>query len=552
MLLRNAVDAQLDPVARRGLHLAIAGVLEAATPDVEGTAYSSEPTEDVARLAHHYVESQPEGGHATRAAHYAGLAAREATARYAFAEAATWLEHAIRLGTDCDDAGKGRLWLALGRSYERDGQLRAAREAYTTAAAYARDAGDGALLADVAVVAAGPWASTSWNQAVLDLLDEALTVLDEHDLARRAQVLNSLAAALYYVDAEREGHVAREALAVGELLDDDAARAAGRLALHRWLTHRPDARRERLELSEAIVALTSQGNCPELDLRARRLLLGDRLENADVERFDRELDAYERDATERHSHHDVSWAMSLRATQAMLRGDLATAEQYARGAELRGGDLPDAAGACTLQRFIVRYQQGRLPELARPITRRDDGPEAAAYPVGFALTATAAAELGNPGDGARIARRALGDDGRRMPLDAFWLAAVALFAGVAAAACDLDLVDLLTDLLRPCADHVVVFGVGGAVLGTGHHWLGVLAAARDDRAAAVEHLTTAIDMSERIGAPYWGAQARVDLAATTTRHGGDANAARLLLDEATTVAQRGGYGRILARAAAVS
>jgi hypothetical protein len=100
---------------------------------------------------------------------------------------------------------------------------------------------------------------------------------------------------------------------------------------------------------------------------------------------------------------------------------------------------------------------------------------------------------------------------------------------------------------------VPVFGTGGAVLGAGHHWLGLVDAACGRREAALEHFAEATSISARIEAPYWVAQAMVS-AATVLRAGGraaDEREIERLVREARAVAQRGGYGRVLAQADAV-
>jgi DNA-binding SARP family transcriptional activator len=537
-MVRNAVYAQIPDSRRVELHRHVGEALE--TMQHVGRA--------PAALAHHFVAAASRPDLVPKAARYSAHAGRDAAERFAFAEAARWFEHAIHFGADCCDDVPG-LWYGLALAYEGDGQLARARDAYTTAARLARDAGDPALLADVAVAAAGPWSSGFASQAVvLELLDEALDALGDRDLGRRARVLNGLAAALYYVDPDREGRIAEEALELGHQLGDDAALAAGRLALHRWLTHRPEASSERLALSEAVVGLTTGDERSDLHLRACRLHLNDLLENARIDDFDAGLDRYEQVATELRSPHDMYWSAALRATQATLHGDLVAGEQLARGAELRGQELQQAPGAHMLQRFVVRYQQGRLAEMHPTLRKAAD--EMPAYRAGAALAAVASAETGRADEAARIVHRVLGRDGSRLPRDVFWLAAVALFAGAVADACDTRLHQLLTELLMPCADHVVVFGVGGAVFGTGHHWIGNLATAQGEADLAIEHLSQAVELSERIGAPYWSAQARLDLgrALALRRDRDDDARIRSLTDAAVASAHAGGYGRIPQRA----
>ena len=155
-------------------------------------------------------------------------------------------------------------------------------------------------------------------------------------------------------------------------------------------------------------------------------------------------------------------------------------------------------GAYFLQRFVVRYQQGRLSEEDRQSAtgRRD----AVGLPGGRARSPRPRTRRpGKPTARSPITRRILGPDGSGLPRDAFWLGGTALFAGVAAAAGDLDLIVLLYGMLEGCADHVVVFGAGGAVLGSGHHWLGVLAAACGHTDVALEHLAEATAIAKELG-----------------------------------------------------
>lgn len=540
-VVRNVVYAGIEASRRPLLHHQVAVALEAV-------AEEQFPGLD-ARLAHHYGEAACVGDSA-KAAHYARRAAEDALDRFAFAEGASWYSRAIEFEVASGTPPNALGWLhfALGRAHEGNREPETARQAYLLAAGAARATNDAALLADVAIAFAGPWASGFDSQQVARaLLDEALDVNGTSDRHRRVQLLNGLAAALYYVDPDREGSVVDEALSLAGTLDDAAALAAARLSQHRWLTHRPAARCERLTLAlEALDASRAIAG-GHMHLRVYRELLSDFLENARFTDFDAGLDDYECMAGRVCSPRDIYWAAVLRATQATVRGNLTSAEQFARGAELRGRDLPQgAAGAHLLQRFVIRFQQGRLAEIAAVL--REAAQAGSSYRAGLGLAALASAEAGRPADGADIAWRALGPDGQRLRRDVFWLGAVALFAGAASAACDLELAALLEGLLGECADHIVVFGVGGAVLGSGHHWLGQLAAARGNNECAVAHLEQAICVSEQIGSPYWRAQAQLDLAAARSASGRATRASRALRDAAVATAAQRGFGRVLRRA----
>jgi DNA-binding SARP family transcriptional activator len=542
-LMRNVVYGSIPDERRMRLHRQIGEALERQRSE-SGQGHSAE-------LAHHFGEAAPLGL-AGKAAFYAREAGDEAASHCAFSEAARWYERSIMLqDATSSDGSSGREWLLLGRAFESDGQFVRARDAYLVAAQCARETGQSVLLAEVAVAASGPWSSGFEFQAVaLALLDEALTALGDRYPRERVEVLGNLAAALYYVDADREARVAAQAEDLARSLGDNAALAQACLAVHRSLTHRPEARRERLALCRSALELTDVDASPLLYLRVHRALLADQLENTELDGFARGLDRYERESSELNSPRDLYWAMVLRATQAILRGDLALGEQLARGARLRGRELERAAaGAFLLQQFVIRYQQGRLAELVGGLRETEE--RNPAYRGGLALAALACVETGRLDEGLRLSRNALGADAQRLPRDIFWLAATCLFAGVAAATGDRELAAVLTEVLAPCADHIVVFGAGGAVLGTGHSWLGQLAVVQENPGRACEHFEEAARIADEIEAPYWSAQARIDLAITVAR-GGTSSAAthgRDLAREAVKIASERGYGRLVTRAA---
>ena len=518
-LVRNAVYLGTPDDERVRLHRCVAEALEATDVDVRRPRDSGE-------LAHHFAAAQTSGS-AAKAVDYSRAAGDEAMTRLAFTEATEWYERALAHWLDAGrpEAETGALFLALGRAYEADREFVSARQRYLAGAVHARAAGDQVLFADLAIAATGPWSSgRDFQDDAREVLEAAVETSGTLDTYHRIRLLSRLATSLYYDDPAREAILTAEALALAETLSDETALTEAHLAQHLSLTHEPTARVERLATSEAALGLaTSNGSAPAM-LRVGRELLTDLLENGECERFDAALDGYEGLAKQACSPYDLYWSMALRATQATLYGDLSLAEQLARGAGILGAELhEDASGLEMLQRFVVRYQQGRLVELVSPL-RAIDAPRPA-YRAGSALAAIACAEAGRHDEAERIARWAIGPDGHAIARDSFWLGAHALFAGAVSTTGDEELAHRLYALLLPCADHVVTFGAGGAVLGCTHHWLGLLARALSDFDLAAAHLREAEKISTRIGAPYWRAQAQVDLAETLRRRGDEADAA---------------------------
>ncbi len=541
-MVRNTVYANIPHLRRAELHRRVACAL----------VRHFDSTVKAATIAHHYCEAAPLSK-PSEVATYTRMAAIEAERHLMFSEAAAWYERAIdsSLTIGESNAFLGRLYLALGRAYANDRQTDCARRAFLDAADAARRSGDSALLLDVALAVDGPWSSASELRALaLVLLQEAIEDLDVSDNERRVRALSGIAAALYYVDHEREGQAAREAHELSPSCEDLTVKAVAILALHRWTTHQPAAREERLALCRSACDLVaSSSSRGDLFLTLQRELLADLLENRRIDEFNVTLVDYERNARDLGSPADIYWSMALRATEATLHGDLALAEQLARGAALRGYEFEQfSEGALVLQRFLIRYQQARLSE-ELPVLH-EAAKASSVFRAGAALLATVLSESGRHEKAREVAWRTLGDDGSELPRDVYWLAGVALFSGVAALGQDRELQTLLTDLLNPCADHVVVFGVGGAILGSSHYWLGLLAASLDQIDDAIEHLHKASAVADEIDGPFWKAESQIALSqllATRGLHTDKQESARLAQASVAT-AQRLGFGRILRQA----
>jgi DNA-binding SARP family transcriptional activator len=539
-LAANSVYAQLGAEDRMDVHRQIALVL-ASLP-----AYQFH----VSEIARHFNEAAAPGLYPD-AARYSELAGADASARFMFAEAAVWYERALgwrSLDDSPEDERLGRLQLALARAYANDKRIHKARKAFLAASQTARRIEDHALLADVAMVADGPWSAGSDFQPVaLQLLEEALNRIDESDRSRRVQLMSGIASELYYVDSQREGEMARSAVSLAETLEDPEALATAKLALHRWRTHDPTARAERLSLSRSAWRQVQQRKPgSEVALPLQRAMLADLLENGNIEEFDSMLSDYERVARSLGSPRDIHWSTALRATQATLRGDLEAADQLARGAALRGHELEQLSeGALLLQRFVIRYQQARLREELDVL--RGASQVRSVVVAGAALLATTYSEVGEQAEAEALARTLLGSDGASLPRDIFWLSAVALLSGVAAKGDDRELQVLLRELIVPCQDHVVVFGAGGAYLGTAHQWIGLLEAALGNLDSAISSFKRAWTFNQRAGAPFWAAQAQMDACFALARRArrGDEEDRFRLSRSAIETAERHGFERIL-------
>ena len=142
------------------------------------------------RLAQHFGEAATlSARHAGKAVHYAELAAQQAEAQFAWAEAGRHYESCLTLVSGSDGAltsDEAGLLIALGRCLRNAGDYRAAWRNLMRALALLRERGDGLGLAR-AVLEANPIFTAPARR--MALLDEALAALGEGDPYLEAQLL---------------------------------------------------------------------------------------------------------------------------------------------------------------------------------------------------------------------------------------------------------------------------------------------------------------------------------------------------------------------------
>ncbi|MFC9858212.1 MULTISPECIES: ATP-binding protein [unclassified Streptomyces] len=147
---------------------------------------------------------------------------------------------------------------------------------------------------------------------------------------------------------------------------------------------------------------------------------------------------------------------------------------------------------------------------------------AAGYPYPRLLEAITAVEQGDAAPALRhIAERSAPAAPYPRAFTPLWLRLMAQTATVTG---DPQLIARAENALAPYAGQWVVSLYGCDISGPVDLWLGLLAAARGDRDAAVAALTEAIASSDRLGARPWSVRARLHLAESLLARGGDATA----------------------------
>jgi DNA-binding SARP family transcriptional activator/tetratricopeptide (TPR) repeat protein len=483
---------EASSVARRmAVHRRIAVVMEQRADNQVTLARSAE-------LARHWREAGPP--HRATAAWWSGRAGQLALRQLAYDEAAAHFERALTLGGD-DPAARLALHLDLATAHMRAGNAIRGREAVLAAIDLARALGDSTALARAALgTAAGGRGVSSWiaDEVRVAALGEAYRGAIE-DLALRVCVGGELALALYLPDQRSERQaIAQEALALA--LDDGspavlvAALPASRVAF--W---RAEHTEQRLKFARTVETIAIEAGDVWLQASVLVYIRGDCNELGDRAAFDRAGAAIDALAA-RTGGVVLRWRTLVAATHdALLAGAFEDAERLANQALTCWADdpAPDAVQTFGYHLGLVRIGQGRHAD-AIELTKT----AIMMWPNALGLCAVLASQYAAVGDDERarsLLSSCIADDLARMPRDSGWLIALAFLADAAAHLRDIDAIAILTEVLTPLADRFATIASPDISLGSVASYLGAMAAARDDRRAAIDWLERACRLERGFG-----------------------------------------------------
>jgi hypothetical protein len=263
----------------------------------------------------------------------------------------------------------------------------------------------------------------------------------------------------------------------------------------------PDNVEERLILSVEIVELAQQAGDLSMRLIGHVWCLADRLEMGDVQGADREIEAYEALARRAGYPHFIAYAFMFRAMQAMLRGDFADAEAFARRSLALGTQVGDGNVRFShhVQMAVLRALQGRAQECAAYC-------EPAVYeqPPLVKLMGLAFCCLAGDRAGSREALPLMWGARDWIP-PAFWLSIAGFGMTLLSASSTASHEGAaIYDLVRPYERRWAWPGRDAvAPLGPVAYYLGALAAALRRFDAAAGHFEVALEAAERVGSrPY--------------------------------------------------
>ncbi|HEY7076750.1 MAG TPA: AAA family ATPase [Solirubrobacteraceae bacterium] len=508
-LVREAIYEQLSGPRRALLHGRLADALDDA---------------DDAVLAHHYRLA---GGPPEKVVEHSERAARDAVARLAYEEAVRHYDHALAVDR------RGDLLAAVGEAHLRAGDVPASRECFSAAAAVAREAGDGALLARAALGRSGLSVTVLGHDAeTVALLEEALAAVS--DDALRARLLGRLAIELYHSSVDRREALSAEALALARRAGAPDALADALSACHVALWSAPHLD-ERLALADEMVASADR----ERALQGHNWRVLDLLEHGDVDAARREIDAHEALADELRLPGYRWWAPMWRAMLAFLEGRVGDAVALRAAAVEIGRRASDPVAE------LFNWIQGVFLDLERePLSPGTDTDVPDRVAVQAVLTAFRSdlpllyAEMGRTEDARRELAALAADGFAAVASDMNWLASMAGLAQGAALLGDRGRAAELYERLLPYGGRLVLVGRAALCLGPVDMQLGILAGTLGRTTAAEAHFDAAAAWAEAAGARPWAIWTAIHRA---EHLGTDASAA-------AAEAERIGFGRAAARA----
>jgi predicted ATPase/DNA-binding winged helix-turn-helix (wHTH) protein len=525
-LLREALSATLDPAERKRSHLRIAQCLMQAD-DLQTAA-----SQVADQLAQALPLSDPED-----LAHFSGIAANDAEARFAFSTAAHYhsrtLEAYERIeGTDPSE--RCRVMILLARSVLYEGNRARAREILFDAAELARRNGSPDALAACALQIAPDFLSieVGTNDARhIALLEEALAAQPDKSTSLRSRLLACLSQALRWTSQpDKVLRLATDALSHAEELTDPEAQIAALSAVSEAL-HGPAHAEKRLEaISRLETAARATFDIPATLLAYTRALTA-HLELGNIESVEAMNQLYRQLSDDVKLRQYRWYPLAHDATLALMRGDLESAEKLSNQFRSTAGSNPDQN---CLQTFAAHHAL-RLVEMNRsaealPLVEAFDRENSwmshwrAAVPWLYWDSGEA--------DIAKILlRRVKIDQYTQMAREPGGGQAIAMSCELAARLGDLERCEALYSIVMPAANCCAVIGYGVGYFGSMARYAGLVASALDHQTDARDLLEHAVAEETSRSALSWQVYAQADLTLELSSRGDSTDAYREKLED---------------------
>ncbi|MUN40156.1 AfsR/SARP family transcriptional regulator [Actinomadura litoris] len=492
-LVRDTLYTGISRARRVRGHGRVAAALERHSPD------------EVAAIAHHYLESGTDSGKAVR---YARLAAEAAEARFAHAAAADlWVRAVETLRARGPEATRDRLEAEVSaiRASALAGDVVAARRRRQAAIADARALGDVRLLARVIVAFDGPtlWTAREYgtlDQAVVDATAEALDRLPEGEPELRVRLLTTMALEMEGQQRDVGVTASGEAVALARELGDPELIAVALNGRYINSYRTADGLAARRAIATELLALAGEHDLATYLVLAHLQLQQNAISALDLPAASRQLAEGARLADQYGLPllaQIATWYTGLQQAFTARPEAAERAYEEVGGAIGRASIWFDERGMLFLAAFCVRLVQGRAGEMAEEagwLHRRWPGIEPIADVHALALAAA-----GRTAE----ARAAVAGTGP-VRLDYFFDLSMAIRALRAIALGDRDLAERAYAALLPYEQHVTGGGTAVATIGPVAHVLGDLALFLERPAhVTAAHYREAARVARRLGADHW-------------------------------------------------
>jgi predicted ATPase len=534
-LIRETLYEALSTAQRIRLHGQVGSALE--------EVHQADLEPYVTELAFHFFQAAP-GDAGEKAVAYAQRAGERAMKLLAYEEAVSHYARALQVleRQTPDERRRGELLLWLGDALWRAGESARARDSFIQAAQAAQSLGAADMLARAALGLGNVRAETGVvDDALVGLLDAALTALSGDDSVLRVRVLARLAMALYFSPsaAERRNALSSEALAMAQRIGDRSALAFALLARH-FVLWGLGSVEERLTLATEVVRLAQEAGDLRIALEGQAWRILALFELGDITTVDQEIESYARQSAKIRLPRNQWYLTLVRSARAFLAGQFVEGERLATEAASVPGEQGEQANALMFfgaQLFTLRREQGRLGELEPALT--GFATQFAALPIWRCSVAVFHCEQGNYEAARREFDALAARDFAALLPDANRPPALALLAEACNMLGDAQRAALLYQLLLPYAARNIVVATSAICYGPAARYLGLLATTLARWEDAARHFADALTMNERMGAKPWIAHAQHDYARMLLARGqaGDHQKAKELLDHALATAQ---------------
>lgn len=334
-------------------------------------------------------------------------------------------------------------------------------------------------------------------------------------------------------------------------LAERTARLGGQVAhayaLATWgMTHpAPEYTARRAQVADETLTIAAEHGESALVPVGYALLLVALLEQGEIRSLDLELLEQHSRAASLTNTPEANPAVWFGCLRLILDGDSDEAERLAHDLLRQSPTEGTLARALhTTQLGMIRWMQGRIADAEGMfLAARRDYPDQFLWPASLAWLWLLQGRRAS----AETLLRSLPPP-EEIPRDRYWLSTLAILAEVARMRASLEDAERLHALLRPFAAHLVPAGVGVSFWGTAARTVGLLDEQLGLLQDARAHLELAIEMSARVGALAWHAQAQIELAEFGMRHEVVDISAFELLAEARATSEARGFTALARRA----